>query len=71
MPADHISRLAETAEAEFMYQYETMASSPTQAALGVAAARIGGGVALSMRNDVTDTGVRHSVSGSPNRSPSS
>jgi hypothetical protein len=53
MPADHISRLAETAEAEFMYQYETMASSPTQAALGVAAARIGGGVALSMRNDVT------------------
>jgi hypothetical protein len=28
-------------------------SSPTQAALGIAHARIGGGVALSMRNDVT------------------
>jgi hypothetical protein len=53
MPKDQISRLAEAAEAEFMYQYETLVSSPTQAALGIAAARIGGGVALSMRNDVT------------------
>jgi GNAT superfamily N-acetyltransferase len=53
MPEDQISRLAEAAEAEFMYQYETMASRRTQTALGIAAARIGGGVALSMRNDVT------------------
>lgn len=50
---DQITRLAETAEAEFMYQYEAMASSPTQAALGIAAARIGGGVTLSIRHDVT------------------
>src|SRR5262245_31552661 len=50
---DQITRLAETAEAEFMYQYQAMAPSPTQTALGVAAARIGGGVTLSMRHDVT------------------
>ena len=53
MPEHQISRLAEAAEAEFMYHYETMGSASTQAALGIAAARIGGGVALSMRNDVT------------------
>jgi hypothetical protein len=53
MPEDQLSRLAETAEAEFMYQYETMAPLSTQAALGIATARIGGGVALSMKNDVT------------------
>jgi len=53
MPAQRISSLAEAAEAEFMYQYQTLASPPTQTALGIATARIGGGVALSMRNDVT------------------
>ncbi len=53
MQEDQISRLAEAAEAEFMYQYEKMASLSTQATLGIATARIGGGVALSMRNDVT------------------
>jgi hypothetical protein len=53
MPEDQISRLAEAAEAEFMYQYERMASPSTQKTLGIATARIGGGVALSMRNDVT------------------
>jgi hypothetical protein len=53
MPEDQLGRLAEAAEAEFMYQYETLAPPPTQAALGIAAARIGGGVALSMRHDVT------------------
>lgn len=49
--SDQISRLAEGAEAEFMYQYETMGSAQTQAALGIAATRIGGGVALSMTSD--------------------
>ena len=53
MPHDQISMLAEAAEAEFMYHYETMVSPATQAALGISAARIGGGVALSMRHDVT------------------
>jgi GNAT superfamily N-acetyltransferase len=38
---------SESAEAEFMYQYEVAAP----AALGVTAARLGGGVALHMRND--------------------
>jgi hypothetical protein len=51
--SENLSALAEAAEAEFMYQYETMASPPTKAALAIATTRIGGGVALSMRNDVT------------------
>src|SRR6202049_2454240 len=34
MPAQRISSLAEAAEAEFMYQYQTLASPPTQTALG-------------------------------------
>jgi GNAT superfamily N-acetyltransferase len=53
MPYDQVSMLAEAAEAEFMYHYETLAPSTTQAALGISAARIGGGVALSMRHDAT------------------
>jgi hypothetical protein len=53
MPGNQVSGLAEAAEAEFMYQYESMASSTTKTILGIATARIGGGVALSMRNDVT------------------
>lgn len=53
MSENQVSGWAETAEAEFMFQYEIAASAPTQAALGIAAVRIGGGVALSMRNDVT------------------
>jgi hypothetical protein len=45
--------LAEGVEAEFMYQYESMATPPTKAKLGITTARIGGGVVLSMRNDLT------------------
>ncbi|MDT5066556.1 MAG: hypothetical protein QOK02_2711 [Mycobacterium sp.] len=44
---------AEAVEAEFMYQYESMASASTKARLGISTARIGGGVVLSMRHDVT------------------
>lgn len=43
--------LAEGAEAEVMYQYETSAPPSTKSALGIATTRIGGGVALAMRND--------------------
>jgi len=50
---DEIGSLVETAEAEFMYQYESAASPATKRALGIATARIGGGVCLSVRNDVT------------------
>jgi GNAT superfamily N-acetyltransferase len=53
MPDNQISASTEAAEAEFMYQYETLAPPATRAALGIATARIGGGVALSMRHDVT------------------
>ncbi|KAA0095958.1 GNAT family N-acetyltransferase [Mycolicibacterium sp. P1-18] len=53
MLADQISPLAETAEAEFMYQYESSAAPTTKQTLGITTARIGGGVALSMRHDVT------------------
>ncbi|GIF53130.1 acetyltransferase (GNAT) family protein [Asanoa ferruginea] len=44
-----LTALAELAEAESMFAYETQAPP----ALGAAAARIGGGVALSVRNDPT------------------
>ena len=44
---------AESAEAEFMYQYESMAPNAVKAQLGISTTRIGGGVVLSMRNDVT------------------
>jgi len=44
---------AESAEAEFMYQYESMAPNAVKAQLGISTTRIGGGVVLSMRDDVT------------------
>ncbi|GAB7071012.1 GNAT family N-acetyltransferase [Mycobacterium hodleri] len=53
MLASEISLLAEAAEAEFMYHYESSAPPATKHELGIATARIGGGVALSMRHDVT------------------
>jgi acetyltransferase (GNAT) family protein len=53
MQKTQVSGLAEAAEAEFMYQYESMASPGTKTSLGIETLRIGGGVALSMRNDVT------------------
>jgi hypothetical protein len=43
--------LAEKAEAEFMFQYESRAPERVRSMLGIATARIGGGVALSMRHD--------------------
>jgi len=50
----HISAARlEGAEAEFMYQYESMAPRSAVTSLGIVTARIGGGVVLSMRNDVT------------------
>jgi hypothetical protein len=45
--------LAEGAEAEFMYQYESNMPPSTRSAFGVTTTRIGGGVALSMRRDPT------------------
>ena len=49
----HISAARlEGAEAEFMYQYESMAPRSAVTSLGIVTARIGG-VVLSMRNDVT------------------
>jgi hypothetical protein len=53
MSESRTDALVEAAEAEFMYRCEAMAAPPTKTALGIAATRIGGGVALSMRNDVT------------------
>jgi GNAT superfamily N-acetyltransferase len=44
---------AEGTEVDFMYALETGAPDDTRAKLGISAARIGGGVALSMRNDPT------------------
>ena len=53
MLADQRGHLAEAAEAEFMFQYESSARPATKQTLGITASRIGGGVALSMRRDVT------------------
>jgi len=53
MHVDEFTRLAEAGEAEFMYQYESSAAPATKQQLGIATARIGGGVAMSMRHDVT------------------
>ncbi|MGW5557688.1 hypothetical protein ACWER9_10745 [Micromonospora sp. NPDC003944] len=51
-PAD-LTPLAEAVECEFMYSYESQAPGPAYTDLGIATARIGGGVALAMRNDPT------------------
>jgi hypothetical protein len=45
--------LAETAEAEFMYAFETGAPPSARSALGMAAVRLGGGVVLAMGADPT------------------
>ncbi|MEU8009901.1 GNAT family N-acetyltransferase [Micromonospora parva] len=49
-PADLIP-LAEAVECEFMHSYESQAPAPAYADLGIATTRVGGGVALGMRND--------------------
>jgi hypothetical protein len=48
-----LTALAERAEAEFMYQYVNSAPPAVKKLLGISTTRIGGGVALSMRNDAT------------------
>ena len=53
MPTDRFTALAEGVEAEFMYRYLSLAPQSVKSKLGIAAVRIGGGVALSARNDVT------------------
>jgi GNAT superfamily N-acetyltransferase len=45
--------LAERSEAEALYDFETGTPAHVRAALGVEALRVGGGVALSMREDTT------------------
>lgn len=50
VPTD-LTPLAEAVECEFMYSYESRAPEPTYTGLGIATTRIGGGVALAMRND--------------------
>jgi GNAT superfamily N-acetyltransferase len=44
---------AERIEAEFMHTYVSSAAQPVKSELGIATLRVGGGVALSMRHDVT------------------
>lgn len=44
---------AEGAEAEIMYRYVASATPSTKSELGIATTRMGGGVVLSVRNDVT------------------
>ncbi|SIM71919.1 GNAT family N-acetyltransferase [Micromonospora cremea] len=51
---DTVRALAELAEAEFMFRYESGAPVEVQDALGLAATRMGGGVVLSMRHDPTN-----------------
>ncbi|WUR56994.1 hypothetical protein OHS32_17550 [Micromonospora chokoriensis] len=48
-----VGALAELAEAEFMFRYESGASADVRDALGIRTARMGGGVVLSMRHDPT------------------
>lgn len=50
-PTSELTALAETVEAEFMHAYESGAPAAVSAALGIATARIGGGVVLAMRED--------------------
>ncbi|MFF3398765.1 GNAT family N-acetyltransferase [Streptomyces sp. NPDC002659] len=45
--------VAEQSEAEALFRFETEASETVRTALGMSAARIGGGVVLSMREDTT------------------
>ncbi len=53
MQYDIPDALLEGVEAEFMYQYESLAGPSATDSLGITTARIAGGVVLAMRNDVT------------------
>ncbi|MBM0275283.1 hypothetical protein [Micromonospora tarensis] len=46
-----LTPLAEAVECEFMHSYESRTPAPAYTDLGIATTRIGGGVALAMRND--------------------
>lgn len=50
---NQLTDVAEGVEAEFMYQYVSSAPHFVKSQLEIATARIGGGVALSVRNDLT------------------
>ena len=67
MQTDISAARLEGAEAEFMYQYESMAPRSAVTSLGIVTARIGGGVVLSMRNDVEAIGTRRLDSDLPSR----
>jgi GNAT superfamily N-acetyltransferase len=54
MSPDRIAELVETAEAQAIWDYETHASPEVMERFGMASARIGGGVALAVRNDATN-----------------
>ena len=54
MSLDRIAELIELTEAEAIWGYESAAPPPVVEALGMARTRIGGGVVLAVRNDVTD-----------------
>ncbi len=58
-------------EAEFMYRYETDTPKATREQLGIKTTRIGGGVALSVRNDPTKFWSKALASASKGRSPMS
>ncbi|ADB32263.1 GCN5-related N-acetyltransferase [Kribbella flavida DSM 17836] len=51
---DRIAELLEGAEAEAVWGYQTVAPPAVAEALGLASRRLGGGVVLAMRHDVTD-----------------
>ncbi|GAA1572932.1 hypothetical protein GCM10009789_28070 [Kribbella sancticallisti] len=54
MSLDRIAELLELAEAEALWGYESVAPPEIVETLGMASTRIGGGVVLAVRNDVTD-----------------
>jgi GNAT superfamily N-acetyltransferase len=54
MPVDISPAIAERSEAEAVFDVETATPEPARSELGIAALRIGGGVALSARNDTTN-----------------
>jgi hypothetical protein len=54
MPEHRLSEIAELAEAENLFRIQDEAPEAVKAALGMASARIGGGVVLAMRNDPID-----------------
>jgi GNAT superfamily N-acetyltransferase len=54
MALDRMAELLESAEAEAVWGYEHAGTPEAQEKLGMASTRLGGGVVLSVRNDVTN-----------------